>query len=124
MFKSKKKKQQQKKIIEEPTIPEVKQYQILDDIPLAHDFRSSTILPHLNTNIDVAKIEPNSPSITDSSKYYEQIAAWRHEKNQNRYSNGLFGGKHRGRPKLEHNNRPVSEEQEIVNFFLINEALV
>lgn len=124
MFKSKKKKQQQKKIIEEPTIPEVKQYQILDDIPLAHDFRSSTILPHLNTNIDVAKIEPHSPSITDSSKYYEQIAAWRHEKNQNRYSNGLFGGKHRGRPKLEHNNRLVSEEQEIVNFFLINEALV
>ncbi|EIE75794.1 hypothetical protein G6F46_006465 [Rhizopus delemar] len=113
MFKSKKKKQQQKKIIEEPTIPEVKQYQILDDIPLAHDFRSSTILPHLNTNIDVAKIEPHSPSITDSSKYYEQIAAWRHEKNQNRYSNGLFGGKHRGRPKLEHNNRLVSEEQEI-----------
>ncbi|CEP19409.1 hypothetical protein [Parasitella parasitica] len=35
----------------------------------------------------------------DGSKQYQDLAAWRHQKSQNRYSNGLFGGKQRGRPK-------------------------
>ncbi|KAL0142378.1 hypothetical protein V8B55DRAFT_1562884 [Mucor lusitanicus] len=36
---------------------------------------------------------------TDGSKQYQDLAAWRHQRSQNRYSNGLFGGKQRGRPK-------------------------
>ncbi|KAK4519702.1 uncharacterized protein ATC70_009942 [Mucor velutinosus] len=35
----------------------------------------------------------------DGSKQYQDLAAWRHQRSQNRYSNGLFGGKQRGRPK-------------------------
>lgn len=36
---------------------------------------------------------------SDGSKQYQDLAAWRHQRSQNRYSNGLFGGKQRGRPK-------------------------
>ncbi|KAI8886447.1 hypothetical protein K501DRAFT_331238 [Backusella circina FSU 941] len=92
----------------------------LDDISITHDFRSSVILPQLNKNLDTKqfqslqdlkissssslnsrfeKDEPTSPTSTDGSKQYEELAAWRHIRNQNRYSNGLFGGKQRGRPK-------------------------
>ena len=43
----------------------------------------------------------SSSSVLDSdgSKQYQDLAAWRHQRSQNRYSNGLFGGKQRGRPK-------------------------
>jgi hypothetical protein len=95
----------------------------LDDINITHDFRSSVILPQLNKNLDVKQFQslqdlsipstlsldsrlekeeptsPTSPTSTDGSKQYEELAAWRHLRSQNRYSNGLFGGKQRGRPK-------------------------
>ncbi|CAO3681361.1 unnamed protein product [Rhizopus stolonifer] len=110
MFKSKKKRQQEQVVQE--IVPDVKEYR-LDDIPLAHDFRSSTILPHLNTDIPT---ESSPLPLMDSAQYYEQLAAWRHEKNQNRYSNGLFGGKHRGRPnkrepKKENEPETITERQ-------------
>ena len=105
---------------------ETSKYKLLDDIHLTHDFRSSVILPQLNKNIDPNKLvrqqehlaslrdipetlsPPLSPPPTtafgslsenDGSKQYQDLAAWRHERSQNRYSNGLFGGKQRGRPK-------------------------
>jgi hypothetical protein len=122
MFKSKKKRQQkeqQKKEAIESSISEIKKYQLLDDIQLAHDFRSSVILPQLNKDLDaqlppMIKNEETSPPMSptvDSSTYYEQIAAWRHQRNQ-RFSNGLFGGKHRGRPKITTKRSALSEQEE------------
>lgn len=99
-------------------------YKLLDDIHLVHDFRSSIILPQLNKDLDPTKLSkqqshlaqlraiPESPTMTsspplspppmkdlDGTKQYQELAAWRHQRSQNRYSNGLFGGKQRGRPK-------------------------
>ncbi|KAI9245167.1 hypothetical protein BY458DRAFT_529076 [Sporodiniella umbellata] len=112
MFKSKKKRQQQKdNIVKVPeSVADVKQYQ-LDDIPLAHDFRSSTILPQLNTTLSA---EHSTLPLIDSAQYYEQLAAWRHEKNQNRYSNGLFGGKHRGRPHTKRETKETETGNDII----------
>jgi hypothetical protein len=139
MFKSRKKKQQQKLLAAEEAAAREKQeslakaelesakYKLLDDIHLAHDFRSSVILPQLNKDLDQHKLSrqqqhlaqlrdiPESPTTTspplspppfstgttdmDGTKQYQELAAWRHQRSQNRYSNGLFGGKQRGRPK-------------------------
>ncbi|GAA5805130.1 hypothetical protein HPULCUR_010643 [Helicostylum pulchrum] len=98
----------------------ISKYTLLDDIHLTHDFRSSVILPQLNKDLDAKKLStqqqhleqlrelnesPLSPPLSpppqdlDGTKQYQELAAWRHERSQNRYSNGLFGGKQRGRPK-------------------------
>ncbi|KAI8641650.1 hypothetical protein BD408DRAFT_483247 [Parasitella parasitica] len=143
MFKSKKKRLQEKKEADAAAAAiakmeaETRNYKLLDDIHLTHDFRSSVILPQLNKNIDPNKLlrqqehlallrqipETLSPPLSpppastfgsssaylsfenEGSNQYQDLAAWRHLKNQNRYSNGLFGGKQRGRPK------PVSHKR-------------
>lgn len=133
MFKSRRKRQQQKlaeaeaaaaaaaaATIAEENLVESSKYNLLDDIHLAHDFRSSIILPQLNKDLDAKKLSkqqqhleqlrelnesPLSPPLSpppqdlDGTKQYQELAAWRHQRSQNRYSNGLFGGKQRGRPK-------------------------
>lgn len=122
MFKSKKKKQleKQRKEAEQAilaateSVNKLKEYKLLDDIKLSNDFRSSVILPQLNKPspnkfIDEKMTLEPSPSYTetptsptspigDASKQYKELADWRHQRNQNRYSNSLFGGKQRGKP--------------------------
>lgn len=141
MFKSRRKRQQQKlaeeaeaaaaaaaatNVIEAPS-----KYQLLDDIQVAHDFRSSVILPQLNKDLDPNKMTrqqqhlqqlreiPESPPLSpppqrlsenDGTKQYQELAAWRHQRSQNRYSNGLFGGKQRGRPKPNQIKKIVENE--------------
>ncbi|KAI8985357.1 hypothetical protein BDB01DRAFT_849938 [Pilobolus umbonatus] len=124
MFKSRKKKQQ-KKLEEEHTPIETRvdipKYTLLDDIQLSHDFRTSVILPQLNRDLDpkrfqeqlstLRETESMSPPLSPSQKsievtatqQYQDLAAWRHLRNQSRYSNSLFGGKQRGRHKLTSN---------------------
>ncbi|KAL7312857.1 hypothetical protein PS15m_008570 [Mucor circinelloides] len=53
----------------------------------------------------------------DGSKQYQDLAAWRHLRSQNRYSNGLFGGKQRGRPKLSASKRgtDITDEEEAID---------
>lgn len=150
MFKSRKKKQQQKLLAEEAAkqqsaskeaeIETSSKYKLLDDIHLAHDFRSSIILPQLNKDLDPLKLSrqqlhlaqlrdipetpttmspplspppPSSPYTADfdGSKQYQDLAAWKKLKSQNRYSNGLFGGKQRGRPKPNQIKRFRENEQ-------------
>jgi hypothetical protein len=129
MFKSRKKRQQQKAEAEAQakaaaeaaavTAAESK-YTLLEDFQLTSDFRSSVILPQLNKDLDPIKLSrqqqhlaqlrdipeakspplsPPPPTDSDAKKQYQDLAAWRQRRNQNRYSNGLFGGKQRGRPK-------------------------
>lgn len=113
-------------------------YKLLDDIHLTHDFRSSIILPELNKDLDPTKLSkqqlhlaslrdiPESPThsmlstpplspplIQDGTKHYQELAAWRHEKSQHRYSNGLFGGKQRGRPKPNTRKHQHDDQQDI-----------
>lgn len=155
MFKSRKKRQQQKLAEAEAAaaaaaaaeaeakLSDTSKYSLLDDIHLAHDFRSSVILTQLNKDLDVKKLttqqkhleqlrdlshspispplSPSSQEVLDGSKQYQDLAAWRHERSQNRYSNGLFGGKQRGRPKpkkymnsefIDEDKEETEEEQE------------
>lgn len=112
-------------------------YKLLDDIHLVHDFRSSIILPQLNKDLDPTKLSkqqlhlaqlrdiPESPTMTtspplspppmkdlDGTKQYQELAAWRHQRSQNRYSNGLFGGKQRGRPKPNQLRKLANDHEE------------
>ena len=110
-------------------------YKLLDDIHLTHDFRSSIILPELNKDLDPTKLSkqqlhlaqlrdmpntisspetpPLSPPGHDGTKQYQDLAAWRHLRSQNRYSNGLFGGKQRGRPKPNQIKKHFDNQQNI-----------
>ncbi|KAG2235485.1 hypothetical protein INT48_007883 [Thamnidium elegans] len=127
----------------EADLVDTSKYTLLDDIHLTHDFRSSVILPQLNKDLDAKKLStqqqhleqlresnesPLSPPLSpppqdlDGTKQYQELAAWRHQRSQNRYSNGLFGGKQRGRPKPKkfvsrediHEEKEDSEEEEQV----------
>lgn len=159
MFKSRRKRQQQK-LAEEAAaanklnVVEISKYKLLDDIQVAHDFRSSVILPQLNKDLDAKKMSgqqqhllklreipesplspplspPPSSDSSDGTKQYQELAAWRHQRSQNRYSNGLFGGKQRGRPKpnqikkiIKNENGEIEEiilqeKDEEVNFFIV-----
>ncbi|KAI7890394.1 uncharacterized protein EV154DRAFT_422065 [Mucor mucedo] len=130
MFKSRRKRQQQKlaeeaeaaaaaaaatNVIETPS-----KYQLLDDIQVAHDFRSSVILPQLNKDLDPNKMTRQQQHLqqlqNDGTKQYQELAAWRHQRSQNRYSNGLFGGKQRGRPKPNQIKKIVENEHEPTDF--------
>jgi hypothetical protein len=51
------------------------------------------------------------PSV-DGSKQYQDLAAWRHERSQHRYSNGLFGGKQRDKPKVASYRQTIQEEDD------------
>jgi hypothetical protein len=108
-------------------------YTLLEDFQLTSDFRSSVILPQLNKDLDPIKLsrqqqhlaqlrdipEAMSPPLSppppihenDGTKQYQDLAAWRHQRSQNRYSNGLFGGKQRGRPKPNQVKRFLENDQ-------------
>ncbi|KAI8987819.1 hypothetical protein BDF20DRAFT_852364 [Mycotypha africana] len=111
-----------KKKEEEQQQQQLKYSLLLDDFP-QHDFRSSVILPQLNNRLTYQHYDnytspPLSPppstkssdyqksrssdssyESVDGTKHYRDLMAWRHQRNQNRYSNSLFGGKQRNRPK-------------------------
>lgn len=143
MFKSKKKKLQEKQqreaekaaiLAASESVNKLKEYKLLDDIKLSHDFRSSVIIPQLEKerkfnemftpptplsptpSINEPPQSPTSP-VGDASKQYKELANWRHQRNQNRYSNSLFGGKQRGRPtpsQLKKSLQSYDEEQDTI----------
>ncbi|KAI9469107.1 MAG: hypothetical protein EXX96DRAFT_654709 [Benjaminiella poitrasii] len=112
MFKNRKKKQQafNKSIENKGDITltnTIEKASLLDDVHLlTQDFRSSVIIPQLNKNVKSSNLKIKTNLITkhtvecDGSKQYQDLAAWRHQRSQHRYSNGLFGGKQRNRPKI------------------------
>ncbi|KAI7904521.1 uncharacterized protein BX663DRAFT_559542 [Cokeromyces recurvatus] len=128
MFKANKKKKQLKGITKEKemSIESDNKITLLDDVSLlTQDFRSSVIIPQLNKNmlndkttetaIDKNITKSNSVQC-DGSKQYQDLATWRHQRSQYRYSNGLFGGKQRNRPKMTVvATTKVKEESEVIN---------
>ncbi|KAI8882298.1 hypothetical protein K501DRAFT_285956 [Backusella circina FSU 941] len=124
MFKSRKKRlqqqqqqQQQQHHVHVIKKSELEEYKLLDDLKSANDFRSSVILPQLGKDMTTASQEhlassPLSMPSVDGSKQYQDLAAWRHERSQHRYSNGLFGGKQRDRPKITSYKQTIEEDEE------------
>ncbi|KAI8389396.1 hypothetical protein BD560DRAFT_443076 [Blakeslea trispora] len=138
MFKARKKKQHlYEAVVEDHTMINLSQKQLdfnlLNDVQLSNDFRSSIIIPELNKDLDLTQQEhlallqdqsisvPKPPIMTnisrdpeapsyDGAKQYRDLAAWRQNR-RHRHSNGLFGGKQRNKPKStkRHKERYVEE---------------
>ncbi|KAI9030911.1 hypothetical protein CLU79DRAFT_884030 [Phycomyces nitens] len=109
-------------------------YRPLEEIKVARDFRTSVIVPQLQDlaspfrNEDIstsplAKQQFSSPLASrtpdrteketppkDGNHQYQELAAWRALRNQNRYSNAMFGGKQRG-PKMMGNRKTVHQSK-------------
>jgi hypothetical protein len=141
MFKSKKKRQLEKQqreaakaLAANESVNKLAEYKLLDDIKLSHDFRSSVILPQLSKERKINDMSPlqttqsstltldlNKPPtspVGDASKQYKELANWRHQRNQNRYSNSLFGGKQRGKPtpsQLKKSFQSYDKDQETIS---------
>ncbi|KAI8359841.1 hypothetical protein EDC96DRAFT_513417 [Choanephora cucurbitarum] len=126
MFKARKKKQHQyETTVEYHTMIDINQkklnFNLLNDVQLSNDFRSSIIIPELNKDLDSnqqkhlaflqgeSELHLKPPIMTDIShdpkrldcdgaKQYRDLAAWRQHR-RHRHSNGLFGGKQRNKPK-------------------------
>ncbi|KAF7727946.1 hypothetical protein EC973_006834 [Apophysomyces ossiformis] len=123
MFKNRKKRQQQQKQRKAGLVEQQQQeqeqdpvFRPLDEIQVARDFRTSLIMPELGndqvtaeTSIVHAKVQ--SPHV-DATRQYQDLAAWRAMRNHNRYSNSLFGGKQRDRPKIKRKDRLKLTEEE------------
>ncbi|KAG0164672.1 hypothetical protein DFQ28_000132 [Apophysomyces sp. BC1034] len=109
MFKSRKKRQQLKANLAAQQ-PQEALFRPLDEIQVARDFRTSLILPELGNDLPIAHgntmagestLSETQHSCGDATRQYQDLAAWRAMRNQNRYSNSLFGGKQRGRPRMK-----------------------